>query len=838
MHTIAKTLSRITAALLLAATALVPSLIAAPSAGATAPSPGTTTTLTIGAPALTWARGIAADRFGHVWIASLYNSQIIRVETSVGGVMHYDISAYGSDPYSVTVASDDTVWVGTNTIPGTLIHLSNSGTVLGSYPSGDVTLGGFRSLTETSDGMIWFASTATNKVGYFDPSLETFTGFGSGTTDSATTGLFWPTSITEGPDGNLWVANFGTPPTYGKSVSKIVRTSSSSVTVTTYDGSAYLDGPVGIVDGGDGNLYIGNQNNSGSNGSITKITTSGVFTDYPDVSLSGLAAITTATDNKVWALSSNALTSFNTTSHAFSAYVLSGGTSATSIAQAADGALWYPEHNTSEVRSTGIGIPSMPETPLVYSDSGSAVTAVVDTSSTYDGGSPILSWTLVASDGRDCTTTLPASPCTITGLTQGTAYTFTLYYQNANGTSFASYSSQEFIAGGSGFTALASPVRVFDTRTGVGTTATPMSAGGHRGLVVTGSNGVPVSASAVVLNLTATGASVTSNGWAAVVPHAASFTTPTVSNLNFVAGRAYSVAVTVPVGTAGSIDFFNKNGTVNLIADLLGYYDESSGSTLVSMNPSRVFDSRTGVGTTTGAFSAGEHRDFNVVSAAALPGTATSVVFNVTATGASDPNNGWVAVTPTPAGAYTTPTTSNLNFTSTSGAIANMVICGIGSGGKVSFFNKNGNTQIIADLVGYYVSDATGARYFPVTPTRAFDTRNGTGGVPVAPIGAGATLSVTMRGGATSVPASSNVEAVLLNLTATTGSTTSWFDVVPGGVTAGSTSSLNFLAGKAAANLVLGRLGVSGTIGVYNKNGTANAIGDVQGYFAGVPLAP
>ena len=838
-------LTRLATALVIAATGLVPTVaavvVSAPPAGATPAGLGVTDTITIGAPSMTLARGIAADGNGNVWIVSQTSQQVIRIDSATRAVSHIDISSCVCTPWSVTIDGDDSVWVGSNDTPGTLIHLSRYGVIQDTHvaptTSTNVEHGGFKSLAYVN-GKLWFtglsynSGTATygSEVGYFDTDTSTFTHYTSGTTDSATTGLFYPQSIVEGPGGNMWVVNYGDPPSRGRSVSKISTTTGA---VTTYDGSAYLNGPVAIINGGDGNLYIANEKYGSATGSVVRVSTAGTFTEYTDASLSGVAGATWAKDGRVWILSSTAVTGFNVSTHAFTPYTIPSGTSARSITSAADGALWYPEGNTSEVRTTGIGLPQKPLAPVVYSSDSTHVTATVVTGSTFDGGSPITSWALYASNGSYCTTTLPAAACSITGLTAGTEYYFDIVFTNANGASYTSPSAA-FIPGGSGFTTLASPVRIFDSRNGTGTTAGAFGAGEHRSLVVTGHNGVPATATAVVLNLGATGASVTAGGWAAVAPTAGSFTAPTISNLNFASDRAYSNAVTVAVGTGGSIDFYNKNGTVQLFADLIGYFDTTTGSTLIAITPSRVFDTRSGTGTTSGRFTSGEHRDFDVVTAAALPPAATAVVFNVTATSASALTNGWAAVVPTPAGAFTNPTTSNLNFTSTSGAVATMVTCGIGSGGKVSFFNKNGDTHLIGDLVGYYVNDGSGARYFPLTPSRVIDTRFGTGSVPIAPIGASASLSLTMTGRG-SVPTSSGVAAVLMNLTSARASTTGWFGVYPASTAHGSESSVNFLTGRAAANLVLGTLDANGAIDVYNRNGTADAIIDLAGYFAGTP---
>src|SRR5581483_3982422 len=105
--------------------------------------------------------------------------------------------------------------------------------------------------------------------------------------------------------------------------------------------------------------------------------------------------------------------------------------------------------------AVGDSLPSLPSAPVIPSASlpGSPtnVTAVAgDAQATVswhapasDGGSPILSYTVTSSPGGfTCMWTLtgPLS-CTVTGLTNGTTYTFTVTATTLNGTGAASLPS-------------------------------------------------------------------------------------------------------------------------------------------------------------------------------------------------------------------------------------------------------------------------------------------------------------------------------------------------------------------------------------------------------------
>jgi PKD repeat protein len=89
-------------------------------------------------------------------------------------------------------------------------------------------------------------------------------------------------------------------------------------------------------------------------------------------------------------------------------------------------------------------------------------------------------------------------------------------------------------------------------------------------LPVTGKDSVPSGASAVLLNLTATGAS-TAGG---VTAYADGTARPGVTSLSYVRGQTSANAAIVATGTDGAIDLYNA-GTqpVTIVIDLIGSYD-------------------------------------------------------------------------------------------------------------------------------------------------------------------------------------------------------------------------------------------------------------------------
>ncbi|MGH9133493.1 MAG: hypothetical protein ACRDZZ_06120 [Ilumatobacteraceae bacterium] len=157
--------------------------------------------------------------------------------------------------------------------------------------------------------------------------------------------------------------------------------------------------------------------------------------------------------------------------------------------------------------------------------------------------------------------------------------------------------------------------------------------------------------------------------------------------------------------------------------------------------------------------------------------------------------------------------------------VPNLVICKVGGNGMVSFSAECDGVHLIADVFGYFAP--TGSRVRTVSPLRLLDTRNGTG-APQQPVGPGnpVTLQVAGRG---TIP--SLARAVVLNVTATQATATSFVTVWPTGSAAPGTSNLNLLPGGTVANLVITKLGPSGTVDLANAFGDTHLIADVTGYF-------
>ena len=126
-------------------------------------------------------------------------------------------------------------------------------------------------------------------------------------------------------------------------------------------------------------------------------------------------------------------------------------------------------------------------------------------------------------------------------------------------------------SGGAGFTAL-DPERILDSRpeSQEGPFSTPWGSQETREVTVAGVGEVPADVDAVVLNVTVTGTTASSNlriwptGPGAV---------PTVSSLNWQPGWTIPNAVTVKVGAGNSVNVYNNNGQAHVVIDVVGYFD-------------------------------------------------------------------------------------------------------------------------------------------------------------------------------------------------------------------------------------------------------------------------
>jgi outer membrane protein assembly factor BamB len=359
------------------------------------------------------------------------------------------------------------------------------------------------------------------------------------------------------------------------------------------------------------------------------------------------------------------------------------------------------------------------------------------------------------------------------------------------------------------------PARILDTRS-----SSPIGSGQSIDVQVAGAGGVPATgAAAAVLNVTVT--QPTASGYLTVYPAGAG--RPVASNLNFVAGQTVPNLVEVALGTSGKVTAFNFSGSTQVVFDVAGWVATPPPGTDGRFNPlppARILDTRNGTGGFTGPLGTSSSIDVQVTGQGTVPATGVAaVVLNVTAT--SPTTGGYLTVFPTGA---TRPLASNLNFLAGQ-TVPNRVIVKVGTGGKVSFYNFNGNTDVVADVGGWFTdatSTAGGTVFSGITPARLLDTRAG------SPVASGATLTQQVAGAL--VPATA--KAVVMNVTVTNTTAPSYLTVWPDATTRPVASDLNWVAGQTVPNLVIVQLSANGVVDVYNFQGTTDVVMDVVGWYS------
>lgn len=258
-------------------------------------------------------------------------------------------------------------------------------------------------------------------------------------------------------------------------------------------------------------------------------------------------------------------------------------------------------------------------------------------------------------------------------------------------------------AGDSGYVPT-NPSRVYDTR------ASPVA--GERGFPLGCADvdaffgdpltaaGVPTSAAAAVVNLTA--ADANGDGFVSLLdpddgvpsgPEAAT------SNLN-VSNGATRANLAISPGRQWYIR--NSNALVSdVVMDLAGYFVDTgidpAASAFVATDPNRVLDTRRNVGLT-GRFAPAAVRSLPVpVPAGIDPSKVVAVVINMTV--AEPDAGGYLTVAPSGA---PLPNASNVNY-GTGGAVPNLAIVKVGPGTSIDIMAFAGNPHVIGDVMGYFV---------------------------------------------------------------------------------------------------------------------------------------
>ncbi|WP_158714732.1 PKD domain-containing protein [Streptomyces erythrochromogenes] len=372
------------------------------------------------------------------------------------------------------------------------------------------------------------------------------------------------------------------------------------------------------------------------------------------------------------------------------------------------------------------------------------------------------------------------------------------------------------------------PTRLLDTRNGTGAVRGKVPAYGSTRVQVGGNGAIPEGVTAVALNVTVT--NTTSGGH--ITAFAEGTELPTTSNVNFEAGQSVPNLVIVPVGKNGYVELANRSSeSVDLIADVTGYFTRTDAAGYTPMTPVRFVDTREGLGTTRGQLAGQKTFGTQISGLRGVPEGITAVALNVTVTNPKEAGH----LSVFPAGG-SIPITSNVNFTAGQ-TVANAVIVPVGPDGSINV--RNGawaGTDVIVDVVGFYSTDSKGA-YMPIKSVRLIDTRDPrwTHG-PMQ--GRGYIWQALSAG-------EPGIAGYVLNTTVTNTAGTGFLSVAPDPNTReqyrqGSqvfpqrptASTLNWTAGKTVPNLVQAGSGNKGIVDFWNQGwDKTDLVVDIFGYY-------
>jgi L,D-peptidoglycan transpeptidase YkuD (ErfK/YbiS/YcfS/YnhG family) len=372
------------------------------------------------------------------------------------------------------------------------------------------------------------------------------------------------------------------------------------------------------------------------------------------------------------------------------------------------------------------------------------------------------------------------------------------------------------------------PTRILDTREGIGAPAKKVGPKSITTLRVRGEAGVPTDATVVALNVTIVGPSLET--FLTVSPSGPQ-PLPTVSNLNAHAGDERAALVLARIGADGAVRIANDAGDTHLIADVVAYGSPLLKGGLDARDPSRVLDTRIGIGMQDTAARApiGANTVLDL-PLNGVPAGATAVIMNVTATGATQPTFLTAYAANGAAADIGRPNISTVNVRPKQDT-ANLAIVPLGVGNVVRFYNSAGTTHLIADVFGFVLGDR-GDLYVPAEePVRIVDTRSGVGArgqITTDPI------SMTVKG----LPTTATAIAITLTGVNASGDTDLRVAPNPAETTANMApfSNVNLREREPTANLVVVKVGKPGMRDdIINRSGKIDVIVDVSGWFVSRP---
>jgi GH25 family lysozyme M1 (1,4-beta-N-acetylmuramidase) len=347
------------------------------------------------------------------------------------------------------------------------------------------------------------------------------------------------------------------------------------------------------------------------------------------------------------------------------------------------------------------------------------------------------------------------------------------------------------------------PARFVDTRLGVGAGKGPVTGP----VTVQVPDAIPADATGVVLN-----ASVVDPSGAGYLRTAAAGTTPLATALNYSGGQSSTGLVVTPIDATRKATVTLYGGAGQVVLDAVGYYTSATGTGghYVALAPSRIADSRTGVGVSAGPQSG----DVTVPLPDSVPADVAGVVLNVSVV--EPTRSGFLRVAP----AGTTATTTALNYPAARSATG-LVLTGTANR-SVTVSLHGGPAQLVVDLVGYYdQGSSSGSAFVSSTPQRVLDTRSGLGGASGRSV---QSVTLTLP---SSVPA--DATGAVLNLSAVSPDGKGYLRLAAAGAQP-TTTAISFDRARSVTGLALTPIGAGRQITVTVYGAGVDVVADLVGF--------
>jgi hypothetical protein len=452
--------------------------------------------------------------------------------------------------------------------------------------------------------------------------------------------------------------------------------------------------------------------------------------------------------------------------------------------------------DTVATDSDNVIVQQKPGAPTnVQADPGNASATVSWDAPTNNGSDPITSYTVVPSPAcGPCTgvttangTTLQA---TVSGLTNGVSYTFTVYATSAAGNGPASAPSAAVTPAG----VPVAPTNASAVGSNASALVTWTAPSSDNGSAILSYTVIPSPGCDVACTNDTTADGTT--------------TSTTIGGLTN--GTPYTFTVIATNAAGNSLASEPSNEVTPL-----------SGSTYHALAPVRVLDTRNVPRRT---IAAGGTLHWDIAGSFGVPANATSLILN--ATTVNQTAAGYLTVFPRCNCAA--PLASNVNFAAHSTTPA-LVSVQPGLNGNVSIKNgSSGTVDVVLDLFGYSMPFTNEATYHPTTPVRVLDTRTATGGHPAkVTANEDVTLDTGVPDGAT---------AAVLNLTVTAPTSSGFFTAYAADQSLPLASNVNFVATQTAANLAVVPVDSTGHVKIRNgSSGMSHMVADVAGWYVPAP---